>query len=306
MREQSRTVFTLSSPLLLKVSLIKLSEDSHVFFLTMHHIIVDEWSIGLLKNELATHYRKLVSGADLIVSQPEIQYKDYAHWERNKEINSQALDYWKDKLSGEIPVLNLQTDFQRPAVPKFNGKQLTKSLSESFSKKVLNLATEQKTTPFNLLLTIFYVLLYKYTGQNDILVGTPVSNRNSKALEDALGFFIDTVVLRNSISENQSFASLIEKIKSNTLEAFSNKSIPFDVLVKELKVSRSLSVNPFFQVMFLYHPQEEVPLFGDEVQLSEEFEFDTEVAKFDLTLSVTEKRGALILLLNTIPIYFKK
>ncbi|MFC4097880.1 non-ribosomal peptide synthetase [Euzebyella saccharophila] len=298
MREQSRTVFTLSSPLLLKVSLIKLSEDSHVFFLTMHHIIVDEWSIGLLKNELAIHYRRLVSGADLIVSQPEIQYKDYAHWERNKEINSQALDYWKDKLSGEIPVLNIQTDFQRPAVPRFNGKQLTKSLSERFSNEILKLAIAQKMTPFNLLLAVFYVLLYKYTGQNDILVGTPVSNRNNKALEDAFGFFIDTVVLRNSISENESFASLIEKIKSNTLKAFSNKSIPFDVLVKELKVSRSLSVNPFFQVMFLYHPQEEVPVFGDEVQLSEEFEFDTEVAKFDLTLSITEKKGSLDLTLE--------
>ncbi|MBC6998009.1 amino acid adenylation domain-containing protein [Cytophaga sp. FL35] len=293
MREQSRTVFTLSSPLLLKASLVKLSEDSHVFFLTIHHIIVDEWSIGLLKNELATHYRALSSGADLLVSQPEIQYKDYAYWERNKEINPQALDYWKEKLSGEIPVLNLQTDFQRPAVPKFNGKQLTKSLSESFSKEVLNLATRQKTTPFNLLLAGFYVLLHKYTGQNDILVGTPVSNRNNKVLEDAFGFFVDTVVLRNSISENDSLASLIEKIKTNTLEAFSNKSIPFDVLVKELKVTRSLSVNPFFQVMFLYHPQEEVPVFGDEVQLSKEFEFDTEVAKFDLTLSISEKKGSL-------------
>ncbi|PKA96766.1 amino acid adenylation domain-containing protein [Flavobacteriaceae bacterium MAR_2009_75] len=293
--KQSRTVFDLSSPGLLKIILIRKSAEKYILFLTMHHIIVDEWSIGILKQQLASHYKTLSNGNELQVTNAEIQYRDYAYWQRKQSIKTDELAYWRNMLSGELPVLDLQTDQKRKARPRFNGGQITRKLSSELSSDILGLAKKMETTPFIFLLSMYYFLLKRYTGQDDILIGTPISNRNAKSLENTLGFFIDTIVLRNNIDSSLSIEQLVQHIKKNTLEAFSHKNVPFDVLVKELKVDRSLSINPFFQVMFLYHPQEEVPTFGDEVRISDETEFDTKVAKFDLTLSVSEKDGQLSL-----------
>ncbi|WP_209399748.1 amino acid adenylation domain-containing protein [Pseudozobellia sp. WGM2] len=293
--KQSRTVFDLSSPGLLKISLIRTNADKYVLFFTMHHIIVDEWSIGILKQHLASHYKTLSKGNELQVSNAETQYRDYAYWQSKQSIKSDELAYWKNTLSGELPVLDMQTDQKRKASPLFNGGQITRKLSSELSSDVLGLAKKMETTPFIFLLSVYYILLKRYTGQDDILIGTPISNRSTKSLENIFGFFIDTIVLRNHIDSSLSIKQLVQHIKKNTLEAFAHKNVPFDVLVKELKVDRSLSINPFFQIMFLYHPQEEVPTFGDEVLISDETEFDTKVAKFDLTLSVSEKDGQLSL-----------
>ena len=295
MREQSAGIFNLARPGLVKVSLLKRNASSHILFFTMHHIIIDEWSIGILKEQLASNYRKLSEGLNIEPHSSIVRYSDYAYWERNKIIDKVQLDYWKDILSDDVPILNLQTDYNRPVRPSFKGKQYTQCLSAKLSTQILGLSKNLETTPFVFLLTVYYVLLQRYSGQEDILVGTPVSNRSVKSLENILGFFIDTVVLRNKVDTSLSFSELLKIVKKNTLDAFSNKEVPFDALVKELKVERSLAINPFFQVMFLYHPESKAPSFGNKVRLAEQAEFDTEVAKFDLTLSISESEGLLAL-----------
>jgi len=295
MREQSGTSFDLAKPNLIKISLLKQSSTIHILLLTMHHIIIDEWSIGLLKNQLANNYIRLLNGLSLDVKTSDVEFSDYAYWQRNKGVDNEQLDYWRNKLAGEIPILNFQTDYPKSTQPLFKGKQSTQELSSQLSSDILGLTKKLETTPFVFLLAVYYVLLQRYSGQNDILVGTPISSRSTRSLENLFGFFIDTVVLRNELDTSLPFSEFLQEIKKNTLEAFSNKDVPFDTLVKELKVERSLSINPFFQVMFLYHPESERPSFGNDVRLTEHSEFDTEVAKFDLTLSITESNGLLSL-----------
>lgn len=295
MEEQSRTAFDLTIPELVRGTLINRGRDRHLLFLTLHHIVIDEWSIGIFKRQLATYYKNLVDGAVLPETSSPLQYQDYAFWERGQEVKPEALAYWKGLLSGNLPVLDLPTDFRRPVSPRFQGRQLSRVLSRETSSTVLGQAKRFETTPFVFLLSVYYILLHRYTGQDDILIGTPISNRNKKELENTLGFFLDTIVLRNTIDGSLTFKALVRQIKKKTLEAFSHKGVPFDVVVKQMKVERSLAINPFFQVMFLYHPEEEVPSFGDEVRLEEETEFDSKVAKFDLTLSIKEVKGQLVL-----------
>ncbi|CAM3348063.1 non-ribosomal peptide synthetase [Zobellia roscoffensis] len=295
MHKQSSLPFDLSEPGLVRVSLIKHTPNRYVLFFTMHHIIIDEWSIDVLKQQLANIYLKLLSDESLEAVTETLQYSDYAHWERNTPIDTKQLEYWKQELSGDIPLLNLQTDNVRPSKPAFRGKQQTLHLAADFSARVLNTSKEMGTTPFVFLLTAYYLFLHKYTGQSDILVGTPIANRSAKSLEKVLGFFINTVVLRNRVHADAIYSELIHEVKKNTLSAFSNKDIPFDVLVKELNVERSLAVSPFFQVMFLYHSSTAKPSFGEDLKLIDETEFDTEVSKFDLTLSISESNGFLSL-----------
>ena len=295
MRERSANVFDLARPGLLKIALFKVNEGNYTLFLTLHHIIIDEWSIGVMKEQLASHYRKLSEGLELDSRSPVIRYADYAHWQREKSIDKVQLEYWKNILSDDLPILNLQTDHVRSVRPRFKGKQYTQLLSTELTFDILEMSRKTESTPFIFLLTIYTILLHRYSDQNDILIGTPISNRSVKSLEEVLGFFIDTVVLRNKVDTSLSFSELVKSFKKNALEAFSHKDVPFDALVKELKVERSLAVNPFFQVMFLYHSEAKVPSFGNKVRLAEQDEFDTEVAKFDLTMSITESRGQLAL-----------
>ena len=295
MKKQSSLPFNLSKPGLVRVSLFKYSKSRHILFFTMHHIVIDEWSIDILKQQIAEAYLKLLAGEPLVPSLKALQYSDFAHWERNTPLDAEQLRYWKKELSGDIPILNLQTDASRPARPAFKGKQQALQLDSNFSASVLSASKQMATTPFVFLLTTYYVFLHKYTGQSDILVGTPITNRATQSLEKVLGFFINTVVLRNTIKDDTSFSELIQEVKKNTLSAFSNKDVPFDTLVKELKVERSLAVSPFFQVMFLYHSSTATPSFGENLKLIDETEFDTEVSKFDLTLSISESNGALSL-----------
>ncbi|MAU72732.1 MAG: hypothetical protein CML04_11620 [Pseudozobellia sp.] len=297
MEGQARKGFDLAEPPLIRISFFRQSDDTYTLFFTMHHIIIDEWSVGLLKGDLANSYQKLMQGEPIEEkTSADLNYLDYAHWQKKLDVDEEQLLYWKNKLAGDLPPLNLQLDRRRPVRPSFTGKQAKLPLSADLTLKIKTLCKQLGVTPFNFFLTAYNILLFRYTGQQDILIGTPVSNRNIKGLENVIGFFVDTVVLRNQFEGEISFNHLIQKVKENTLEAFSNKNVPFDVLVKELKVERSLSVNPFFQVMFLYHPEEQLPSFGENLKLLDDSEFDTGVAKFDLTLSVAEKKESLTLM----------
>ena len=294
MASQARTSFDLSKPPLWKISLIKTGVSEHIFLLTMHHIITDMWSLNIIKDHLAKNYSEYSQGNEVIKDRPEIQFTDYAYWERANESFRSKVDYWKGVLSGELRTLNLPTDNKRPVKPSFRGSIYTTPFSPQLSKDTLELARKLGVTPFVLLLAVYNILLWKYSGQKDILVGTPISCRDNASLEEILGFFINTIVLRNALDTKETFIDFVSKVRTTVLGAFSNKEVPFDVLVNELRPKRALSVNPFFDAMFLYNTSDERPSFGEALELMEETEFDTGVAKFDLTLAIQEKNGQLI------------
>ncbi|WP_282123520.1 non-ribosomal peptide synthetase [Algibacter mikhailovii] len=289
----ANTYFELTKSPLIRASLIKTNPTTHILQITLHHIVTDKWSMQIFRKELAGYYKDLSTKNDAPQRRNEIQYTDYAFWQSKNEINIDSLNYWKKKLSGNIPLLNLPSDYTRGLQPTFKGAaSYTQTFNKKLSNKLLSLSQALETTPYVLLLSAYYIFLFRYSGQQDILIGSPITNRDQKVLENLIGFFNETVVLRTNISLDMSVKDLVNEVRKNTLEAFENKNVPFDVLVKELKIERSLAVNPFFQVMFLYHSVTENPPFGDNISLTHNW-FDTKVSKFDLTLYIAEEKGIL-------------
>jgi len=297
-QENSRTIFDLSNDILFKSVLIKVSKDYFLFSITLHHIITDEWAMRLFREELTDNYRALNAKQQPAFENQDIQYSSYAYWQQNKKPNPNHLAYWREKLSGEIPTLNLPLDYPRKPQPSYKGKFHNKIYDKKTSEDFFSLCKELEATPYVLMLSIYYILLQKYSGQFDILVGTSVTKRNEKALEKLMGFFNDTIVLRTEINSNSSFSELVKLVKKTYLEAFSNNEISFDTLVKDLNPERSLSVNPFFQTMFLYNKSENLPNLSEDISYTHEV-YDMGGAKFDLTFQVTEENG----ILNSLFIY---
>ncbi len=290
--ENSRTIFDLSNDILFKSVLIKISENHFLFSITLHHIITDEWAMRIFREELTTYYKALKAKQEIVINKQALQYGSYAYWQQNKKPNRNHIEYWKKTLSGEIPVLNLPFDHPRKPQPSYKGTFHTKVYNKQTSQGFFDLCKELEATPYVLMLSIYYILLYKYSGQSDILVGTSITKRNEKALEKLMGFFNDTLVLRTPINPNTSFNDFIKVVKKTYLKAFSNTDISFDTLVKELNPDRSLSVNPFFQTMFLYNNSETPPTLSDDISYSHEV-YDMGGAKFDLTFQVSDEGGIL-------------
>lgn len=285
--------FDLSEPPVALVSVIRMKADEHLVMLTLHHIATDKWSMNLLKAEWSKYYRELSKGSLPEPQAPPVQYADFAHWQRNRKIKQGQLDYWRGKLAGDIPMIDLPMDFPRPKEATFIGRSSEfHHFAEQTSKTILEACKQLGVTPYVFFLSVYYLFLYRYTGQKDILIGSPISNRDQKQLEDTIGFFNDTVVLRTEISPANTFFDVVRAVKNTTLEAFSNKEVPFELLVRELKQERSLSVNPFFQVMFLYYSVSEPESFGENLQVDYEF-YNPGVSKFDLTFDVAEENGLL-------------
>ena len=289
--------FSLSDETLLQSTIIKVAENDFLFLIVMHHIITDKWSMKIFRKELATYYKDLTQGITPHIEKPEIQYSSYAHWQGNQAINDEHLNYWKQKLSGEIPTLNLPLDYPKKAQPSYKGTFHKQVYSDQVSTQFFELCKKLDATPYVTMLSVYYILLQKYTAQEDILIGTPITKRDKPSLENLIGFFNDTLVLRTSVCEDKSFEALVNEVKKTTLDAFSNKDISFDTLVKTLKPSRSLSVHPFFQVMFLYHKVPETPKLADDIKFTYE-PYDAGVAKFDLTLYISEDEGSLMSLME--------
>lgn len=290
--ESAGTVFALNLAPPARYTLIKIQEGHFELLISMHHILTDAWSMELFREQLCAVYRGLAAGEKVLPLAGGLEYADFAYWERSLPIETAKLDYWKEKLSGDLPVLNLPADYQRPARPTFRGSQNRLTYSREFSSDVLRFSKALKLTPYTLFLSLFYVLLYRYTRQEDILIGSPFSKRNTNSLEKMLGFFSETLVLRTAITPDLSFEELTLRVRETILNAFSNKEVPFDLLVKELQLSRSLESNPLFQVMFLYHSSTGINSLGPELTLEADYP-DTGVSKFDLTLFVFEKGGVL-------------
>ena len=285
--EQASTNFDLLKGPLFKVTLIKQKENQHLLHISLHHIISDEWSMEIFRNQLAKNYAKLNAGENLQLEELPIQYTDFAYHQQQLNTSEKQLDYWKSKLSGVLPVLNIPTDYTRPVTPSFKGDLNSFELPKQLSEDAIALSQKLKVTPYVLFLSAYYVLLSRYCNQEDIAIGSPITNRNHKALEKLIGFFNDTVVLRTRLSDKISFENLVKEVRKTTLEAFANKDVSFDLLVKTLQPERSLSANPFFQVMFLYNTETPIPSFSSTL----DFKYQTygaNASKFDLTLFVSE------------------
>jgi len=271
----AQTRFDLTQAPLLRVTLLRLKDAESVVLLTLHHIIADGWSMEVLLRELGLLYRAHLTGADPALPALPIQYGDFAVWQRQwlqGAVLERQLGYWQKQLSGTLPVLQLPTDFPRARVQTFRGAVENFALSAELSDGLKALAQQQSTTLFVTLLTAFKVLLFRYTGQRDLLVGTPIANRNRAEVEGLIGFFVNTLVLRTSIggaspthlTPQATFLELLEQLKTTTYQAYEHQDLPFEKLVEALQPERDLSYNPLFQVKFRLEnaPQQAISLPG--------------------------------------------
>ncbi len=288
--EENRKPFDLKTGPLFRAQLIKLQDDEHVILLTMHHIISDGWSMGIFLQEIATFYAQQLKGQSPHLPELEIQYVDYAAWQQSwlkGEVLEKELDFWRKTLGQDPPVLELPTDFPRPAVQTFNGKTISIKADKALTQKIKELSRQHNVTPFMTLLAAFQVLLHRYSRQNEILVGSPIANRNRSETEKLIGFFVNNIVIKGDFNDRPEFSELLQQIRENTLNAYAHQDVPFEQIVDALVTKREMSHSPLFQVMFVMQnlPETKFEL-PDLTMRSAEEEAGT--AKFDLSLIVTE------------------
>jgi amino acid adenylation domain-containing protein len=289
---EAHHLFDLTRVPLLRARLLRVAAGEYALLLTLHHIISDGWSIGILLREMQTLYAAFSRGES---SSPlpalPIQYGDFALWQRER-MQGQALEtqllYWKRQLEDAPPLLALPSDRPRPAVQNFRGARRTLQLSAELSRSLEQLSRREGVTLYMTLLAIFQTLLARYTGQEDILTGTPIAGRNRAEIEGLIGFFVNMLVLRTDCSGNPSFRELLKRVRATTLAAYSHQDLPFEKLVEELRPERSLSYSPLFQVTFTLNnePAELPGLPGIELAALDGGGGDT--AKYDLVWSVTQ------------------
>ncbi len=293
--EEAKKTFDLAQAPLIRSTLLRLGEEEHVFLLTMHHIISDGWSLGVLMRELATLYAAFSSSQASPLPELPIQYADFAVWQRDRlqgELLKTQLNYWKQQLSGDLPILQLPTDRPRPTVASFTGTKQYFTFSKTLTEALNKLSQQEEVTLYMTLLAAFNTLLYRYTEQDDILVGSSIANRNRAELEGLLGLFVNTLVLRNDLSGNPSFRELLSRVRGVTLDAYAHQDLPFEKLIEELQPERDLSRNPLFQVMFVL---QNTPMPVQEVSglTLRALEVDSGMAMFDIFLSIAESQEGL-------------
>jgi amino acid adenylation domain-containing protein/non-ribosomal peptide synthase protein (TIGR01720 family) len=280
--------FNLSQAPLFRLKLYKLAEEDHILLLNIHHIISDGWSTAVMVREMAELYPAIHEGREVSLAELPYQYVDYASWQREwlaGELLQEQLGYWKNQLEGSLPLLELPTDRPRPAVQSQDGDHLYFNIGEDLSRGLERLSRENGTTLFMTILAAFQTMLYRYTNQTDICVGTPIANRSRAELEDLIGFFVNTLVLRSDLSGEPEFRELLERVREVALNAYAHQDIPFEMLVNELHPQRDTSYSPLFQVMFVMQNIPTTALNLPGVVL-ETMDITTHIAKYDLSLTV--------------------
>ncbi|WP_375497265.1 amino acid adenylation domain-containing protein [uncultured Nostoc sp.] len=282
--------FNLSQAPLLRATLLRLKETEHILVFTMHHIISDGWSMGVLTQEVAVLYEAFSKGQPSLLSELPIQYVDFAAWQRQRlqgELLQSQIAYWKNQLEGAPKLLELPTDYPRPAVSSFQGASYSFELSDDLYVALNKLSQQYGSTLFMILLAAFQTLLWRYTGSEDIVVGSPIANRDRTELEGLIGFFANTIALRTNLVGNPTFEDLLTRVRTKLLEAYTHQDLPFEQLVEELQPQRNLSYTPVFQVMFVLQntPMSVFELPGLTIS---PLAIDNGSAKFDLTLEITE------------------
>ena len=287
---EARKPFNLSQLPLLRCELLRLGDGDHVALLTMHHIVSDGWTLGVLVRELAALYEAFSAGRPSPLPEFEIQYVDFAAWQRSQlrgDALEEQLEFWRKQLDGAPPFLDLPADRPRPAIQSDRGSTVWHAFPRAGSRALQKLAGDLDATLFMILVAAFHTLLMRYTGEEDICIGTPIANRNRAETEPLIGFFVNTLVLRINLPGDPTFRDLVGRVRETSLNAFGHQDLPFEMLVDRLQPERDLSRTPLFQVMFVHQnaPMRPVDLPG---LLMEPMEVDNGTAKFDLTLFAEE------------------
>ncbi|HEX8351781.1 MAG TPA: amino acid adenylation domain-containing protein [Pyrinomonadaceae bacterium] len=297
LEEEIRRPFDLARGPLFRASLLRLGEREHTLLLVMHHIVSDGWSMGVLVRELSTLYAAFRQGAEPGLAELPVQYADYAVWQReylSGEVLEEQLRYWRGQLRGGLPALELPADRPRPAVRSYRGSEELAEVDARLAEGLRALGREGGATLFMVLLAAFDVLLYRYTGRTDLVVGTPVAGRTRAEVENLIGFFVNTLALRTELDGTVSFRELLRRVRETTVGAFAHQELPFEKVVEELRPERNTSHAPLFQVMFALQNASD-----DELELAgvgvEELDTETGTAKLDLRLSARETHDGLLL-----------
>ncbi|BBM00787.1 non-ribosomal peptide synthetase [Microbulbifer sp. GL-2] len=294
--DEAMKPFHLDRDLMLRAELVRLESDHHVLLVNMHHIASDGWSISVLTNELGILYRDFITGNSSL-KPLELQYPDYAVWQRKRlqgEYLAKKLDFWKRTLEGTPPLHQLPLDFPRPAASSFKGANFYQKINTVKLAKLQALANAHSTTLFMLLQTAFACLIARYSGEEDVVIGSPIANREQNELAPLVGFFVNTLALRTRLDGNPLFSELLTRNRAHILEAYEHQQVPFEMLVEELKLERSLSHNPLFQIMFSLQNNEQQELSLGDLTL-DYIQPEWPIAKFDLNLTASETQDGLAL-----------
>ncbi|MGE3491550.1 MAG: amino acid adenylation domain-containing protein [Vicinamibacterales bacterium] len=293
--EQARP-FNLAEGPLIRASLVRVSPGEAVLAVTMHHIISDGWSIEVFLDELCRFYTAQADGTAPALAPLAVQYMDFAAWQRSRFASGRLepqLAYWRSALAGAPALLELPTDRPRPDAQSYQGAALMRALDPSLTALVSQRAREAGVTPFMTLLAAFGAVLSRWSGQHDMVIGFPAAGRSRSELEPLIGMFVNTVPIRLQIPDGSSFASLLAQVKSRTVDALTHQDVPFEKLVDELGVERSLAWSPLFQVMFISQQAAAAPALPAGLSAQPVPAADTGTTKFDLTLAVAERDGGL-------------
>ncbi|HEX5081180.1 MAG TPA: MupA/Atu3671 family FMN-dependent luciferase-like monooxygenase [Blastocatellia bacterium] len=296
--EEAQKPFDLGQAPLLRVQALRLGAEDHVVLLTMHHIVSDGWSMNILLREMTILYEAYAQGRPSPLPNLPIQYADYAIWQREYlvgEVLEKELGYWREQLDGAPAVLELPTDRPRPPVQSFRGSWLPLVVEAELAQQIKKLCQQEKVTTFMALLGVFDALLYRYSGQRDIVVGTPIAGRKREETEPLIGFFLNTLALRAKIDPKETFRGFLGQVREVCLAAYAYQDLPFEKLVEELQPDRNMSHSPFFQVMFILQTaaaQRETANGAGALRMRN-LSSDSGTSKFDLTLSLVEGQDAI-------------
>ena len=289
--QEHQKPFNLTKVPLLRATLLCLAPEEYILLINIHHIIFDGLSADIFIGDLSTFYQEILRDRSSSVSELPVQYQDFIYWQKqwlHKENITKHLDYWKQKLANAPTILQLPTDKPRPPSQTYQGAVQSLILSKNLFQQLKTLARQENVTQFMLLLAAFKILLLRHTGQEDIVVGSPIANRNHKQLKGLVGFFVNTIVLRTNLAGNPSFRELLSQIRQVAIEAYSYQDLPFEQLVKALQPERNLSYTPIFQVMFAVRDTPQLPEI-DGLNLTQ-YRIDNETAQFDLNVSIEEEK----------------
>ncbi|ASS73994.1 hypothetical protein CIG75_02685 [Tumebacillus algifaecis] len=294
MSEDALTPFDLTQGPLLRAMLFQVADEEYRFYLNMHHIISDGWSMGVFVREFAEFYAALSTGQNIEKEALPIQYVSYAAWQ-NEQLESGALDseeqYWLQTLAKPLPVLELPLDSERPALQTYEGRSLRWQLDADLLKRTHALAEREDTSLFMVLLAAYNLLLHRLTGDDDIIVGTPIAGRTNSTLESLIGYFVNTLAIRTRFEGMSNFHELLQQVKQRSLEAFEHQSYPFDLLTEKINPERDRSRSPIFSAMFTLHNAPlDLQFPGLDVAIDE---FERGTSKFDMELVVVEHEHGL-------------
>ncbi|EEF63147.1 non-ribosomal peptide synthetase [Pedosphaera parvula] len=288
--EHGLAPFDLRSGPIMRAKLLRIAAEDHLLLFTLHHIVMDGWSRSVFLSELSRLYQAFASGQLSPLPPLPIQYADFAVWQA-RQVKEEALlkqlNFWKEQLAGAPALLELPATFPRPAVQSFKGARHPIRIQNQTTEALKALSRKEGCTLFMTLLAVFQTLVLRYTGQTDIVVGSPIANRNRMETEQLIGYFVNTLVLRTNLSGNPTFREVMLRVREVSLAAYANQDMPYDKLVEELRPKRDQSYNPIFQMMFVYQNAPAPHLRAADISIST-FEVDCGMAKFDLTFNLAE------------------